>query len=166
MATSTPLPNFNEPPRQSTNWLLWGLLAGGLVVLGIAGLALTTTFTKPQVLRITLPTKRPATTSEVPAAGTLTIILGKNRQLYYYLGPNTVARPAALHRAAAGQAMRKVLLDWQQQYKSVVYIKSAPDSDYQSMVDMLDEMNIINQKKYTLLSLTPADQQLLAATKR
>lgn len=164
MAVSTPLPNFDEPPRQPTNWLLWGLLAGGLVVLGIVGFVLTTTFTKPQVLRITLPTKRLETTAEVPTAtaDALTIILSKNQRLYYYLGPNTPARPAVLHASTAGQAMRQVMIDWQHQHNSMVFIKPSPDASYQSMVDMLDELNIVNQKKYALLDLTPADRQLLA----
>jgi hypothetical protein len=43
----------------------------------------------------------------------------------------------------------------------VVLIKSGPKAKYSDMVDILDEMNITDQRKYALTDLTAADRQLL-----
>ena len=113
-----------------------------------------------------MPKKPAATTPEVTPADALTIVLGKNHRVYYYLGPNTLARPAAWHPTALGEPLRKVLADWQQLHKSQVFIKPSPDSGYPDMVKMLDEMSRSKQPKYALLDLSPADRELLAAAER
>jgi|SRR6476661_349043 len=126
---------------------------------------LTTTFAKPTTMDLTMPVKGDAT--KVSYKKAMTIVLGKNHQVYYYFGLNTpldktVTAPV-LHRTSfAANGIRQVLLDRQRSHpETVVLIKPSLDSKYKDMVDILDEMNITNQKKYALVNISQDDSNLL-----
>jgi biopolymer transport protein ExbD len=127
---------------------------------------LTTTFAKPTVMELTMPVKSDEPT-DVALSKAMTILLGKNHQVHYYFGLNdptdkTVAVPELNTSSFAASGIRQVLLSRQQlQHGLVVLIKPTADSKYQDMVDILDEMNITNQKKYALVKITQADLTLL-----
>jgi biopolymer transport protein ExbD len=123
---------------------------------------LTTTFSKPTVMEVAMPdTKGPRTPVSDHAA--LTLLLGKNHQVHYFFGLNPGADAAQLHTTTfAADGLRQVLLKFQQKPDGMVLIKAGNEASYQSMVDALDEMNITGQKKYALVDLDKADEQLLA----
>ena len=133
---------------------------------------LTTTFAKSRVMQLTMPVKDPNHTTDIRPAQAMTIMLGKAHHVYYYFG---LARPEdpsvpvpTLHSTDFGpKGIRQALLArGRQQPAPVVLIKANATANYQDMVDILDEMNITNQKKYALTDLTAADRQLLPATER
>ncbi|GAA3920180.1 biopolymer transporter ExbD [Hymenobacter algoricola] len=123
---------------------------------------LTTTFNKPTVLQVAMPdAKGPRTT--VPPSGALTLLLGKNHQVHYFVGLNPGADASRLHTTTfAAGGLRQVLLKFRQNPAGMVLIKPSNAATYQSMVDALDEMNITGQQKYALVDLDQADQRLLA----
>lgn len=127
---------------------------------------LTTTFARPRVQPLTMPAPDARHPSPVPASQAMTILLGPGRQVAYYFGLNDLRDPApALHRTNFGpRGLRPALLARQRRGPLVVLIKADKRAPYQSLVDVLDEMNITSQPKYALTALTPADQHLLAAT--
>ena len=126
---------------------------------------LTTTFAKPRVQELQMPVRDHNRQSPVPASRSMTVLLGKGREVAYYFGLNDPAAPAPmLHRTDFGpHGLRTALLARQRRGEVIVLIKADKNAHYQSLVDALDEMNITDQKKYALTDLTPADQQLLAA---
>jgi biopolymer transport protein ExbD len=133
---------------------------------------LTTTFAKPNVMQLTMPVKDPNHTTDIRPAHAMTIILGKAHQVYYYFGlarPDDPSVPVPkLHTTDFGpKGIRQALLArGRQQPAPVVLIKANATASYQDMVDILDEMNITDQKKYALTDLTAADRQLLPAAER
>jgi biopolymer transport protein ExbD len=135
---------------------------------------LTTTFAKPRVMQLTMPVKPEPGDTETPIreSSAMTIILGSKHQAYYYFGlsrPNDPSVPVpTLHTTNFGpQGIRQALLArGRQQPAPIVLIKSGPQAKYSDMVDILDEMNITNQKKYALTDLTAADRQLLPPSER
>ena len=127
---------------------------------------LTTTFAKPTVLQLTMPAK--GDDSPVSGKQALTILLGKNHQVHYFFGLNapldkSVRRPELRTTNFAANGIRQVLLRHGQTVPgAVVLIKPGAESKYQDLVNILDEMTITDQKKYALVDITPADNQLIS----
>lgn len=135
---------------------------------------LTTTFAKPYVMQLQMPAKPQLGDQITPlkASKAMTVILGSGHQAYYYFGlarPDDPSVPVpTLHTTNFGpKGIRQALLArGRQQPEPVVLIKMGPKAKYSDMVDILDEMNITDQKKYALTDLTAADRQLLPPSER
>ncbi|HEX8428971.1 biopolymer transporter ExbD [Hymenobacter sp.] len=126
---------------------------------------LTASFNKPNVMQLTLPVKEknPDEQTVLKASDAFTIIMGENDKLYYYEGllDNDV-KPELKTSNYSADGIRKVLLTRQRQNpKTVILIKPDEKSKYKNMVDILDEMNITDQKKYALVPASKADKDLI-----
>ena len=130
---------------------------------------LTTTFAKPNVMQLTMPVKKTddVEDTKIKASQAMTIILGKDNKAYYYFGLNTpldktVPKPELKVTNFSASGIRQVLLDRQRrQPEPIILIKPSEDSKYRNMVDILDEMNITNQKKYALVKVPKDDLDLI-----
>jgi biopolymer transport protein ExbD len=97
----------------------------------------------------------------------MTILLGKDNKAYYYFGLNTpadktVPKPEMKVTDFSANGIRQVLLDRQRQKpEPIILIKATEDAKYKNMVDILDEMNITNQKKYALVKVPKDDLDLI-----
>jgi len=126
---------------------------------------LTTTFAKPNAMDLQMPVRDESTPVAMKKA--MTIILGKGHKVHYFFGLNapadkTVAAPELKTTTFSADGIRQAVLARQRQQPGlVVLIKPGADSKYKDMVDILDEMNITNQKKYALVKITPDDLNLL-----
>ncbi|MGY2134133.1 ExbD/TolR family protein [Hymenobacter sp. HD11105] len=124
-------------------------------------------FTKPMVMAMTMPV-RPTCTYDsfnpMSYRKVVTLILGKDHQIYYYFGENSAynERPALHNTNFSPTGLRQILLNQQRQNSfDVVLIKMTADAKYKDMVDALDEMNITNQRKYAMVNIYPEDMELL-----
>ena len=130
---------------------------------------LTTTFAKPNVMQLTMPVKKTddVEDTKIKASQAMTIILGKDNKAYYYFGLNTpldktVQKPELKVTNFSAAGIRQVLLSRQrQQPEPIILIKPTEDAKYKNMVDILDEMNITNQKKYALVKVSKDDLDLI-----
>ena len=136
---------------------------------------LTTTFAKPNVMQLTMPVKDKNLTDEeqtkIKASQAVTIILGPDNKVFYYFGLNqpndkSVAVPDVKVTDFSANGIRQVLLARQKQEpEPIILIKPYVDGDvaskYKNMVDILDEMNITNQKKYALVDISKDDKDLI-----
>ncbi|MDO7848373.1 biopolymer transporter ExbD [Hymenobacter sp. M29] len=130
---------------------------------------LTTTFAKPNVMQLTMPVKKTddVEDTKIKASQAMTILLGKDNKAYYYFGLNTpndktVPKPELKVTDYSANGIRKVLLDRQRQSpEPIILIKPTEDAKYKNMVDILDEMNITNQKKYALVKVFKDDLDLI-----
>lgn len=130
---------------------------------------LTTTFAKPNVMQLTMPVKQKKEDEEtkIKASQAMTILLGKDNKAYYYFGLNTpndktVQKPELKVTNFSANGLRQVLLTRQrQQPEPIILIKPTDDAKYKNMVDVLDEMNITNQKKYALVKVPKEDLDLI-----
>jgi len=124
---------------------------------------LTTTFTKPQTMEINLPVKPKGEVTEeeqnsLKASKALNILLGADNKLYWYRGlPREPIEPLTETNFSA-DGIRKVLLEKNITVTDmVVLIKPTNDANYKNVVDILDEMNICNIKRYALVDITQDD---------
>ena len=130
---------------------------------------LTTTFAKPNVMQLTMPVKKTddVEDTKIKASEAMTVIMGKDNKVYYYFGLNTpndktVQKPELLVTNYSANGIRQVILTrLRQQPKTVILIKPTEDAKYKNMVDILDEMNITNQKKYALVKVPKEDLDLI-----
>jgi biopolymer transport protein ExbD len=128
---------------------------------------LTTTFSKPQTMEINMPVKPKGEIKEeeqnaLKASKAFTILIDGDNKIYWYVGlPNTPIEPVTETNFSA-DGIRKVLLEKNSSISDmVVLIKPSNDANYKNVVDILDEMNISNIKRYALVDITPEDLGLI-----
>ncbi|MEO7989819.1 MAG: biopolymer transporter ExbD [Chryseolinea sp.] len=122
---------------------------------------MTTTLNKPQTMEINMPeeVKEGDTPPPVNEKKVLTIILGDDDKVYWYVG---MTDPTVEVTNFSDEGIRKVLLKKNAEIdKMVVLIKATDESRYKNVVDILDEMNITNMKRYVLVDITPVDKELI-----
>jgi biopolymer transport protein ExbD len=127
---------------------------------------LTTTFSKPQTMEINLPVKPKEEVTEeeqnaVKASKALTLIIDGENKIYWYQGiPGADNVPALTNFSADG--VRKILVEKNSTiHEMVVLIKPTDEANYKNVVDILDEMNISDIKRYALVDITPLDLELI-----
>ncbi|MBS1919209.1 MAG: biopolymer transporter ExbD [Bacteroidetes bacterium] len=156
----------------------------------------TTTMSTPTTMDLNMPkdTQKQEEQTEVAQSGALTVMLGKNNQIYYYEGqlkPDgsnfkqttfkgirdiiinkrqdviNNYRPAPDDEAIIQKAKEKGDPNWQNAAKDknfVVIIKPDADATYKNTVDILDEMTINNVKRFAMIKITDPELQLIKAT--
>lgn len=124
---------------------------------------LTTTFSKPQTMEINLPVKPKEQVPEeqenaLKASKALNILIGGENKIYWYRGlPHEAIEPTTETNFSA-DGIRKVLLEKNRSIQDmVVLIKPTNEANYKNVVDILDEMNICNIKRYALVDITTDD---------
>jgi biopolymer transport protein ExbD len=133
---------------------------------------LTTTFSKPQTMEINLPVKPKGEVTEeqenaLKASKAFNIIVDGENRLFWYLGlPHEPLEPLTETNYTA-DGIRKVLLEKNSSIQDmVVLIKATDAAVYKNVVDILDEMNISNIKRYALIDITPDDLEELQLLKQ
>jgi len=129
---------------------------------------LTNTFNKPQTMEINMPAKPKTEEKEqpVPASKTVTLILGKDDKIYWFHGEVDKTKMEVTNFGKDG--VRKILMDKNAAIRDakgepelVVLIKPKDDSKYKNVVDILDEMNITDIKRYAIVEVQPIDLEQL-----
>lgn len=129
---------------------------------------LTTTFSKPQTMEISMPVKpkNQEEQSELKASNALTLLLAENDKIYWYAGlPDAPTAPGVQTTDFSPKGVRKLLLDRKSNPDLVVLIKPMEKSRYKNMVDLLDEMNITESNKYAIVDVDPRDEKLVEQAK-
>jgi len=124
----------------------------------------TTTMSQPTAMLLPLPkdTDKPEEQNKAKESGALTLLLGKNNNVYYYEG---VLDPAASNFKST--TMRKVRDEIIRKKRStpiddlVIVIKPGKESTYRNVVDILDEMTINTIKRYALVDISEVEEKLV-----
>ncbi|HVO75596.1 MAG TPA: biopolymer transporter ExbD [Ignavibacteriaceae bacterium] len=133
---------------------------------------LTTTFSKPQTMEINMPVKPragdpPVTAPVVAASKTVHIIIDEENRLFWYRGLATQPLDPLAETNFSALGIRKVLLEKNSSIDGmIVLIKPTNGASYKNVVDILDEMNITNVKRYAIVDVDPADFDLLKEYKK
>ena len=126
---------------------------------------LTTTLSKPQTMEITMPEK-PKPGDEQPEVNekkVLTLVLGENDKVYWYIG---ITNPEVKRADFSKDGIRKVLMEKNGEIRDmIVLIKALDESKYKNLVDALDEMTISNIKRYAIVDVTTVDKELVKEAK-
>ena len=137
----------------------------------------TTTMSTPSTMKLYMPKdeKDPKNQTEVKQSGALTILLGKGNGIYYYEGQ--LKEDGSNFKSSTYKEIRDVIIkkkkDVMEMGKAQGYPKDTLDKDfmviikpnteatYKNTVDILDEMNITNTRRYALVEMNDLDAKLL-----
>lgn len=122
---------------------------------------LTTTLNKPQTMELTMPEKPKAEDKqpEVNEKKVVTLILGPKDKIYWYVG---ITDPKIEVTDFSKDGIRMVLLKKNNEIPGmIILIKPGKESRYKNMVDILDEMNITEMKRFAMVKITPVDEELV-----
>jgi biopolymer transport protein ExbD len=124
----------------------------------------TTNFSKPNVMDVGFPAKS-HTPADIDIRNSITFILGKEGKVFYYqsdkkdLNEKSLkevtfdkAQVAKTIEAAKAKAPKKDFF--------TVIIKPADDSQYKSVVDMLDELAITKSERYGISEMNDKEKEL------
>jgi len=135
-----------------------------LAFLLITFFMLTTSLSKPRSMPVVMPADGSA--SPVPESRSMTVCLGKNNQVLYYLGlpDKPLIGPQVVR---SGESLRQALVETGKKVfvatgkDLIVVLKPAQHSVYASLVDALDELDIANVKTYAIAKISAADAEML-----
>jgi biopolymer transport protein ExbD len=148
----------------------------------------TTTMSSPKALNLNMPkdTKNEEELNKAKESGALTVMLGKNNNVYYYEGQ--LLPDGSNFKSATFATIRQEIIDkkkevikthvhdsncpkiWAENKGDknscldrdfVVVIKPDEDATYRNTVDMLDEMTINNVKRYAMVDITPQELEVV-----
>jgi biopolymer transport protein ExbD len=139
-----------------------------LAFLLITFFMLTTTLQKNEAMAVVMPDKTPGTNEPgVPASRTMTVCLGKNNQVLWYMGmaDAPLSKPEIINYNKTG--LREALINKRTQIKAqtgkdvIVLVKPSEHSIYDNLVSTLDELNISRIDRYAIVDITAKDVDLL-----
>lgn len=142
-----------------------------LAFLLITFFMLTTTLSKPQAMDIAMPDKddKKQEQLDVAASRTMTVLLGKDNKLEWYMGEPGKSAPTIDNYGKNG--IRKALIENANIVRQkngtdpkrglVVLVKPSDASNYKNLVDIMDELNIANIQIMAIVDITPLEIDLL-----
>jgi biopolymer transport protein ExbD len=136
-----------------------------LAFLLITFFILTTTLQKPNAMALVMPD--PGPDGGVPETRTMTVLLGANDKLEWYIGQPGKSLTAPVVDGFGKNGIRKALLEQSARIKReqgkdmVVLIKPSDKSNYANMVNLMDELNITNNERRAIVDITPDEVNLL-----
>lgn len=130
---------------------------------------LATTLSKPQAMELNVPAKTDDDEEkpEIKESKALTLILGENDTMHYYIGitdPEVGFIDFSVPKNAEAllyERQQAVARDWGDKDELVVLIKAMAASRYKNLVNILDEMSIVNQRRYAIVEFTETDSFII-----
>ena len=124
---------------------------------------LTTTFAKPKIMEVRMPVKTASTDVEqeqpVKESRAVTLMLGADNEIYWFRG---VTEPQVAKTTFEPEGIRQVMEDMKAEITDmVVLIKPTDDSNFENLVDILDEMNRSEVKRYAVVDIAETDLELI-----
>ena len=129
----------------------------------------TTTMSQPTAFKLNLPKEadKPQDDTKIKNSGALTILLGKDDNVFYYEG---ILDPAGKNfKSTNFKDVRDVINQKKHSTDDkdfFVVIKPNDECDYKNVIDILDEMAINVVKRYALVDISEGENQLILATEK
>jgi biopolymer transport protein ExbD len=151
--------------KQSTRVDLTAMV--DLAFLLITFFIMTTTLAKAKAMDLAMPDKDEKIKDNLPIAASrsLTLLLGSDDKLEWYLGEPGKSAPEVTNYSADG--LRKLLVEKGKEVQEktgkfmFVVIKPSDRSKYKNMVSTLDEITIANIQGYGIVDITAPEVELL-----
>ncbi|MBK7434059.1 MAG: biopolymer transporter ExbD [Chitinophagaceae bacterium] len=160
-------PGVKKPKKLSTRVDLTPMVDLGFLL--ITFFVFTTTMSKPTAMNMNEPKDDPDNQLKVKNSGAMTILLGKNDQVYYYMGellPETISEQ---FKSSNFREIRKIILDKKNATPigDLMYIiKADKESKFRNAIDILDEMAIsdVPPGHYAEVDINDVEQMLIKKT--
>jgi len=155
-------PGVKKAKKSSTRVDLTPMVDLGFLL--ITFFIFTTTMSQPTAMKLFLPkdTDKPEEQNKAKESGALTLLLGKNHNVYYYEG--TLDPSASNMKSSTMKKIRDEIISKKRNTPKedlVIVIKPGDESTYKDVVDMLDEMTINDITRYALVDISEVEGKLL-----
>lgn len=130
----------------------------------------TTTFSKPNMMKLSMPEKEEKNDErpDVKVSNTITIVMGKDDRIFWHQKPVPEVTEADFHEtdySAAGIRAaiisRKKVAPTPENF--TIIIKPTDDANFKNTVDILDEMAITDNQIYAIVDLQQPEKDAYAA---
>ncbi len=121
---------------------------------------LTTTFNKPKTMEVNMPDKVDDETQQtkINENDILNLVLAEDNKMFWWVGLD----PPVNETNYSKDGVRKVILQHTRANpKMMVLIKPKGESRYENMVNILDEMDITDTKRYAIVEYSPDDKAII-----
>ncbi len=158
-------PGVKKAKKMSTRVDLTPMVDLGFLL--ITFFIFTTTMSQPTAMKLNLPkdTDNPDEQTKAKESAVLTLMLGKNNNVFYYEGQLDPA--GANFKSSSFKEIRDIIIDKKRRTDEkdfVVILKPNEESTYRNVIDILDEMSINVVKRYALVDISEGENQLIKAT--
>jgi biopolymer transport protein ExbD len=131
----------------------------------------TTTMSQSTAMNMNEPKDDPDQQLKVKNSGAMTILLGKNDQVYYYYGQLEADKVSEQFKSTNFKDIRELILAKKKatNIDDLMYIiKSDKESTFKNAIDILDEMTIsaVPPGHYAEVDMTDTEQQLIKQTEQ
>lgn len=128
----------------------------------------TTTMSQATAMKLNLPadTKDETKQNKLNENSALTILLGKDDNVFYYEGTLIADASGTNFKASNFKDIRQEIMHKKQNTDStfMVIIKPGDECNYKNVIDLLDEMSINKVDRYALVDITNDEDQLIKIT--
>ena len=162
-------PGVKKSKKMSTRVDLTPMVDLGFLL--ITFFVFTTTMSKPTAMNMNEPKDDPDQQLKVKQSGAMTILLGRDDQVYYYMGELTGDNASEKFKSANFKDIRSVILDKKKATPigDLMYIiKSDKDATFKNAIDILDEMaiNDVPPGHYAEVDMSLTEEQLIKLTEQ
>lgn len=125
---------------------------------------LTTTMLKPKAIELVMPVPdgddQSTEVLTIKESRAITLIPMPDNELFYYQGFSEAVAKSSTYGASG---IRAVLLEHRKTTdKPIIIIKAHPNSSFENLIELIDEMNITRIERYAIDQFGPKEEQLLA----
>ena len=125
----------------------------------------TTNFSKPNVMDVGMPAKGPHQPTEMDIKNSITFILGKDGRVFYYQEEKKNLNDSSLKEVSFDKFQVAKTIEYAKanaKDKNIftVIIKPTDDSQYKTMVDMLDELAITKTERYGISDINDKEKEI------
>ena len=129
----------------------------------------TTTMSQPTAFKLNLPKEsdKPQDETKIKNSGALTILLGKDDNIFFYEG---ILDPAGKNfKSSTYKTIRDEIIQKKRSTDDkdfFVVLKPNDECNYKNVINILDEMAINVVKRYALVDISEGENQLILATEK
>ena len=162
-------PGVKKQVKKSTRVDLTPMVDLGFLL--ITFFVFTTTMSQATAMNMNEPKDSKDDQVKVKESGAMTILLGKNDQVYYYFGQLDPANLSTQFKSTGFKDIRDIIAKKKNNTPEgdlMYVIKSDDKSTFKNAIDILDEMTISGVKAghYAEDKITGTEQQLIKATEQ
>ena len=162
-------PGVKKPKKQSTRVDLTPMVDLGFLL--ITFFVFTTTMSQATAMNMNEPKDDPNNQLKVKNSGVMTLLLGRNNQVYYYFGELSPTNASAQFKSSNFKDIRQVILDKKKSTPigDLMYIiKSDKEATFKNAIDVLDEMSIneVPPGHYAEVEMSDTESQLIKMTEQ
>jgi biopolymer transport protein ExbD len=160
-------PGVKKAKKASTRVDLTPMVDLGFLL--ITFFVFTTTMSTPTAMAMNEPKDDPDNQLKVKNSGAMTLLLGKNDQVYYYFGELSAEKASSQFKSSNFKEIRQIILDKKKATPvgDLMYIiKSDKEATFKNAIDILDEMaiNAVPPGHYAEVDMSETEAQLIKMT--